>query len=86
MSQFYRIKKITKDKKEMYFPQKKGTLGWRNVHYDLYFDTLEGATGFLDDYTTPEKTTTEFIEYNNVNAKPKFDLISKVFHVFCSDL
>jgi len=86
MSEFYRIKKIKKDKKEMFFPQKNGIFGWRNLYYDLYFDTLQGATYFLDDYTTPEKTTTEFIEYINSNAKPRFDIISKVLHVFCKDL
>jgi len=85
-NKFYRIKKVKKDKKEMYFPQKKGTFGWRNVYYDLYFETLDGATGFLDDYTTPQKMTTEYIEYNNSIAKPKFDLTSKFLHVFCKDV
>jgi hypothetical protein len=84
-NKFYRIKKIKKDKKEMFFPQKKGTLGWRNVYYDLYFETLDGATGFLDDYTTPQKTTTEYIEYDNLIAKPKFDLTSKIYHILFGD-
>lgn len=86
MREFYRIKRLRKDKKEMFFPQKKGMLGWRNVYYDFYFDTLQGAISFLDDYTAPEKTITEFIEYDNPNAKPRFDIMSKVLHVFCKDL
>jgi len=86
VNKFYRIKKIQKGKKETYFPQKKGMLGWRNVYYDLYFETLQGATGFLDDYTAPVKKTTTYIEYNNPEAKPRVDLWSKFLHIFCADV
>ena len=85
-NKFYRIKKVKKDKKEMYFPQKKGTFGWRNVYYDPSFETLEGATGFLDEYTTPVSKTPTYIEYNNPDAKLKFDIWSKFLHIFCSDV
>ena len=85
-SKFYRVKKVQRDKKEMYFPQKKGTFGWRNVYYDLSFETLQGATDFLDDYTTPVKKTTTYIEYNNTEAKPKLDIMSKLLHIFCADV
>jgi hypothetical protein len=85
-NKFYRIKKVQRDKKEMYFPQKKGTFGWRNVYYDLSFETLQGATGFLDDYTTPVSKTTTYIEYNNPDAKLKLDIWSKFLHIFCADV
>jgi len=83
---FYRIKKVSKSKKDIYFPQKRGTFGWRNIYYDLSFETLDGAIGFLDDYTTPEKKITSYIEYDNLEAKPKFDMLSKFFHIFCKDI
>ena len=85
-NKFYRIKKVQKDKKEMYFPQKRGIFGWRNVYYDLSFETLQGATGFLDDYTTPVSKTVTYIEYNNTEAKPRIDLWSKFLHIFCADV
>jgi hypothetical protein len=85
-NKFYRIKKVQKDKKEMYFPQKKGAFGWRNVYYDLSFETLQGATGFLDDYTAPVNKTITYIEYNNLEAKPKIDIWSKFLHIFCADV
>ena len=81
----YRIKKVKKDKKEMYFPQKNGTFGWRNVYYDLYFETETMAKNFLDDYTSPVSTITEYIEYKNPNAKPRFDLTSKIYHILFGD-
>lgn len=86
-NKFYRIKKAQRDKKEMHFPQKKGTFGWRNVYYDLSFETLQGATDFLDDYTTPvKKKTVTYIEHNNLEAKPKLDIWSKFLHIFCADV
>jgi hypothetical protein len=83
---YFRIKKVKIEKKEMYFPQKKGMLGWRNVYYDLYFETLDGATTFLDDYTADKKELVSYIDYNNPNAKPKFDFASKMLHIMCKDL
>ena len=85
-NRFYRIKKIKKDKKEMFFPQKKSVFGWRNVYYDLYFETLEGVTTFLDEYTADKRDSISYIDYNNPNALPRFDLASKLLHVLCKDL
>ena len=83
---FYRIKKVKNEKNEKFFPQKKGTFGWRNVYYDLYFETEIMAKNFLDDYTSPVSMTTEYIEYKNPKAKPRFDLTSKFLHIFCKDI
>lgn len=83
---YFRIKKVKKEKKEMYFPQKRGVFGWRNVYYDLYFETLDGATTFLDEYTTDTQESITYIDYNNSEAKPKFDIASKMLHLMCKDL
>jgi hypothetical protein len=85
-NKIFRIKKVKKDKKEMFFPQKKGMFGWRNVYYDLYFETQDGATAFLDDYTTGEKELISYIDYNNSKAIQRFDLPSKILHILCKDL
>jgi len=83
---FYRIKKVKKEKKEMYFPQKKGMFGWRNVYYDLSFETLDGVKTFLDEYVLDKKESITYIDYHNTEAKPKFDIVSKLLHLLCKDL
>ena len=83
---FYRIKKVKGKKKEMYIPQKKGMFGWRNIYYDLHFETLDGVTSFLDEYVVDKQDSITYIDYHNIEAKPKFDIVSKILHILCKDL
>ena len=81
----YRIKKIKRINKEQYYPQKKVLFGWSNVHYDFYFESLNGAKEFLDDYTTPKTDTVEIIDYYNPKAIVKKDILRTLSRVFIGD-
>ena len=81
----YRIKKVKRGNKEQYFPQRKGAIGWANVHYDFYFEEFNLAKDFLDEYTTPNEEEIEYIEYNNPKAKKRVDIMSSFFRMFMGD-
>lgn len=81
----YRIKKVKRENKEQYFPQRKGVFGWSNVHYDFYFEEFNLAKSFLDEYTSPNKEQVEYFEYSNPNAELKKDWYSSFFRLFMGD-
>ena len=81
----YRIKKIETLKSTKYFPQVKGLFGWSNVYYDFYFERLDTAKDFLDEYTDPYKEKIEYINYNNPKAIKKKDLYGGFLRLFLGD-
>jgi hypothetical protein len=81
----YRIKKITREGQDKFYPQVKGCLGWSNVYYDFYFEELKLAVAFLDEHTNPEKEKVEIISYENPKARARRDYLGGFLRMFMGD-